>query len=160
WWFGGSDSGDLVSAAAEPGVPHPTGYPLFIVLGHLATLIPGAEPAARVNALNALLAALAVGAVAATIAALAPPASKSPGSPGMSPTPPPPEDAVERELAGRRPAGEAPVVNSHGDVITPVAAAVAALATGTSSLFWSQAIIGEVYALHAALVALCLWLWA
>jgi hypothetical protein len=71
WWFGGADSGDLVSAAATLGIPHPTGYPLFVVLGYAATRVPLGEVAARVNAMNALLAALGAGAVVLTVADLA-----------------------------------------------------------------------------------------
>jgi hypothetical protein len=37
---------------------------------------------------------------------------------------------------------------------------LAAAGLATSSLYWSQAIIGEVYALHAALTALTLWAWS
>ena len=59
----GSDSGDLVTAAINLGVPHPTGYPLYTMLAHLFTLLPGAEPARQVNLLSALAAAVATGIV-------------------------------------------------------------------------------------------------
>lgn len=57
---GGGDSGELVRAAWTLGVPHPTGYPLWVILAHLATLIPAGEPAHRVALLSALAAAGAV----------------------------------------------------------------------------------------------------
>ena len=63
WRNNGADSGDLVSAAINLGVPHPTGYPLYTMIAHLFTMLPGAEPARSVNLLSALAAALAVGAV-------------------------------------------------------------------------------------------------
>lgn len=56
----GPDSGDLVTAAINLGIPHPTGYPLYTMLAHLATLLPG-EPAGNVSRLSGLFAALAVG---------------------------------------------------------------------------------------------------
>jgi hypothetical protein len=59
----GADSGDLVTAAINLGVPHPTGYPLYTMLAHLFTLLPGPEPAWNVNLLSTLAAALAVGIV-------------------------------------------------------------------------------------------------
>src|SRR5262245_31875520 len=55
WWFGGSDSGELISAADSLGIAHPTGYPLFVLLGYLATRVPVGEVAGRVNAMNAIL---------------------------------------------------------------------------------------------------------
>ena len=56
----GPDSGDLVTAAINLGIPHPTGYPLYTMLAHLVTLLPG-EPAGNVSRFSGLCAALAVG---------------------------------------------------------------------------------------------------
>ncbi len=53
------DSGEVVSAAYSLGVPHPPGYPLFIILGKLFTYIPAGTIAFRVNMLAAALGALA-----------------------------------------------------------------------------------------------------
>ncbi|HWQ11254.1 MAG TPA: DUF2723 domain-containing protein [Roseiflexaceae bacterium] len=56
------DSAEFQLAAALPGVPHPTTYPLYTVLGFLATrLVPLGEAGWRVTLLSALCAALAVG---------------------------------------------------------------------------------------------------
>lgn len=123
WWFGGSDSGDLASAADLLGIPHPTGYPLFVILGHLSSRIPAGEVAGRINVMNGTLAALGAGLAGATVLLLSP----------------------DRE---RRSA------------VRLGATICAMLALATSGLYWSQAIIGEVYALHAALTALVLWIWA
>ncbi len=57
---GGGDSGELVRAAWTLGVPHPTGYPLWVLLAHVATLAPVGEPAHRVALLSTLAAAAAV----------------------------------------------------------------------------------------------------
>jgi len=65
WRFAGSDSGELASAAYTWGVAHPTGYPLWTLLGFLITRIPVADPAARTSFLSALC-----GAAAAALAAL------------------------------------------------------------------------------------------
>jgi hypothetical protein len=57
------DSAELVTGAVTLGVCHPTGYPLYVLLGKLATLVVFfASPVIVVNALSAacLLAALTV----------------------------------------------------------------------------------------------------
>jgi len=56
------DAGDLIVAAHQLGVPHPTGYPLYTLLGHLwLRMIPIGEPAWRMNLFSAVCAALTVG---------------------------------------------------------------------------------------------------
>jgi hypothetical protein len=119
-----ADGGEFQFVPWLPGIAHPTGYPLYILLGWLWThLLPFGEVAWRMNLLSAVLAAAAVGvtyAVARQIVDLTFP---------------------ETPLAGR--------------VLSAVLAAATFAVTHT---FWSQAIIAEVYALHALFVALILWL--
>lgn len=58
------DDGDFLTAMATFGVPHPTGYPLFTLIGRLflSALSPlVAEPAVRINLMTALFGAAAVG---------------------------------------------------------------------------------------------------
>src|SRR6476620_7305625 len=43
------DYAEFQMAAAVLGVPHPTGYPLYIMLGKLFTLLPFGDVAFRVN---------------------------------------------------------------------------------------------------------------
>lgn len=50
----GGDSGDLVTAAYELGVPHPPGYPLYTFLSWLATRLPLFTPAWRVGLMSSL----------------------------------------------------------------------------------------------------------
>src|SRR5215510_1201307 len=52
------DSGELIVAAKSLGVAHPPGFPLYVVLAHLATLIPIGSIAFRVNLASAVFAAL------------------------------------------------------------------------------------------------------
>ena len=56
YWF---DSGTYVTAAFEMGVAHPTGFPGYLLAGHLAALLPFGTPAFRVNFLSALSGAFA-----------------------------------------------------------------------------------------------------
>jgi hypothetical protein len=60
------DSGEFQFAAPLLGVPHPTGYPLYILLGKLATLLPVGDIAHRVT----LVASLAGAATVALLALL------------------------------------------------------------------------------------------
>ncbi len=100
------------------GISHPSGYPLYTLLGKLFTsLLPFRDPAGRVNLLSSLTAGLAVGLLY----------------------------LAARRLAGNR-----------------WAALVPALAFAISPVWWAQATIAEVYALHGMLVALfinCLLRW-
>jgi tetratricopeptide (TPR) repeat protein len=56
------DSGELVTAASVLGIPHPSGYPLYVLLGKLWTvLVPIGSIAYRMSLLSAACAAGAVG---------------------------------------------------------------------------------------------------
>ena len=58
----GGDSGEFQFAAWLGGIAHPTGYPLYLLLGYLwSHLLRIGDPAWRMNAFSALWAALAVG---------------------------------------------------------------------------------------------------
>ncbi|HWE64360.1 MAG TPA: DUF2723 domain-containing protein, partial [Chloroflexota bacterium] len=57
--FGTGDSGELASTAYTLGIAHPTGYPLYTLLGYAVTHL-GAEPARGLNIFSALMGALAV----------------------------------------------------------------------------------------------------
>src|SRR5215211_5880502 len=55
------DSPELTAAAFQAGVPHPTGYPLYMLLGHaFLKLFPCGSVAYRMNFLSALAAAGAI----------------------------------------------------------------------------------------------------
>jgi hypothetical protein len=120
WEHDGVDTGDLVTAAYTLGVAHPPGYPLFLLLAKLFTLLPFGEVAYRVNLMSALFAAAAAATVYCTALLIQP---------------------------GKTDEGSRLVV-----------AAASALALGLSRTFWSQAIIAEVYALNAFLIAAILLL--
>ena len=53
------DSGELIVVARFLGVAHPPGFPLWVLLAHLASLMPWGNVATRVNFSSALFAALA-----------------------------------------------------------------------------------------------------
>jgi tetratricopeptide (TPR) repeat protein len=52
------DSGELIASAYTMGIAHPTGYPLYIIIGRLFTVIPIASVAERLAFLSAVCGAL------------------------------------------------------------------------------------------------------
>ncbi|MCJ7722736.1 MAG: DUF2723 domain-containing protein, partial [Anaerolineales bacterium] len=59
WANDGVDGGDLITAAATGGVPHPTGYPAYLLIARLFQMIPLGSLAYRTNLLSALATVLA-----------------------------------------------------------------------------------------------------
>jgi len=57
----GGDGGDFLSAMLTHGIPHPTGYPTYMILGQLFLRIPISSPYFRVALLSALASACAAG---------------------------------------------------------------------------------------------------
>jgi hypothetical protein len=70
WQHYGSDGGELITAAATLGIPHPPGYPTYVLLGKLLSLLPVGTVAWRFNLFSAVCMALATAVLAATIAGL------------------------------------------------------------------------------------------
>jgi tetratricopeptide (TPR) repeat protein len=65
------DSGELVTAAVTMGVPHPTGFPLYLLSGKLFTLVlPFGDLAFRLNVFSAIFGALTAAAVYFLVRAL------------------------------------------------------------------------------------------
>src|SRR2546427_6946222 len=79
WVNLGEDSGDLLAASVTLGIPHPTGYPLFVLLGRVATLLPLGSLAFRINLIAALAAAASVYFVVRLACALAPEGARGAG---------------------------------------------------------------------------------
>jgi len=131
------DSGELITAAAQFGVPHPPGYPLWTMSGWTLTqLLPVGSYAWRINLLSALfgaaasgvLALLAVGSGRWLLASV----------------------FAELETGWR-------------DRLTFFGGMTAGLALAFSESMWSQAVIAEVYTLNALFlvsVLYCLFRWS
>jgi hypothetical protein len=118
------DSGELATVATTLGIAHPTGYPLFSMLGWIAAHIPaGREEIVRLNFLAAVLTASAVFFLflaAYKIVVL-----------------------VGRRMDGSRKRDELLLLSAS-------ASGLAILAF--SETFWSQAVSVEVYSLHLLFV--------
>jgi hypothetical protein len=64
WWTAAPgmtliDSGELALSAWDPGVAHPPGFPLYVLVGFLFAHLPFAEPARNLNIFSALCGAAA-----------------------------------------------------------------------------------------------------
>ena len=119
WANRGADGADLIAATITGGVPHPSGYPTYMVLARLFQLIPIGSLAFRTNLMSAVIAILTALLIS---------------------------DLARRSVAVKD--GQAWLPDGMGFIT--------GLAFGLSPLFWSQAVITEVYTLHAFFIALIL----
>ncbi len=113
WAHWGSDGGDLAVAIAKSRLPHPPGFPSYLLLGEVFTRIPWGETAWKLNLMSAAMAAGTAGLCAWA------------------------------------------VWKGTGSLQSSI---IASLSLGLSPLFWSQAIITEVYAPAAFFSAALLFL--
>lgn len=75
------DSGEMVAAAATLGVPHPTGYPLLMIVGKAWTALWPGDPVDGLNVLNALFLAAASGMLVPLFDRFLHPDGRTPGFP-------------------------------------------------------------------------------
>lgn len=54
------DSGELAAVASKLGVAHPTGYPLFTILGRIFTFLPAGDEVYRLNIMSAVMSSAAL----------------------------------------------------------------------------------------------------
>ena len=141
WVNQGEDSGDLLAAAATLGIPHPTGYPLFVLLGRLASFLPLGAIAFRINLVAALAGAAGVYFLARFVLELTRDRQSIVASPGVAAAPA--ADAAYRS----------PLANTIPTFAAVLAALLYAFAHGP----WSQSAVAEVYTLNIALFGAVLW---
>jgi len=134
------DSGELIVTAKNMGVAHPPGVPLYLLLAHLATLVPLGNVAQRVNFFSALCAAAAVALMyLVTLEAI-------------------------RALRGQIPKlSGAKKKNRPQQAVLPeqflwVPGLVAAALMAFSRTLWAYATVTEVYTLNTLLILLVFWL--
>lgn len=144
------DSGELIIAARFLGVAHPPGFPLYILLAHLATLVPFGNVALRVNFASALFAAASAAMLTLVVAELMMTASSL---------------AALRGRARRKSARKNRKTSSEGvsaerthdrSVYSPLLVLIPALMSGLLMAFsrtlWAYATIAEVYTLNTLLI--------
>src|SRR5262249_58666644 len=137
-----TDSGELILAAYGLGVAHPPGVPLWIMLTHIASLVPVGNVAVRINFSSAVFAALTCAMLTLVVAELLITAS-SLAAPRR------------RNKATRQ---ESNIENSNARLLIFAPAVGAGLLMAFSRTLWAYATITEVYALNALLILLIFFL--
>jgi hypothetical protein len=137
-----TDSGELIVAAYGLGVAHPPGTPLWVMLAHLASLVPVGSVAVRINLSSAVFAALACAMLTLVVAELLVTAS-----------------CFAAPRRRNKAAHQGNIESSNIDRLLIFAPAVGAgLLMAFSRTLWSYATIAEVYTLNAFLVLLVFFL--
>jgi hypothetical protein len=148
-----TDSGELIVVAHGLGVAHPPGFPLWVVLAHLASLVPFGNVAVRINFVSALFAALASAMLTLVVAELLIAASYLAASKRRK------KGAQRRKKAAPYATGPAKEKDSATGrllVLTPVIGAGLLMAFSRTLL--SYATIAEVYTLNTLLVLVIFFL--
>jgi tetratricopeptide (TPR) repeat protein len=145
------DSGELIVAAKSLGVAHPPGFPLYVLLAHLATSIPLGNVAARVNFASALFASLAI----AVLFMLAIEAFQAKDAPYTVRKQKAVRAKKKENLATRH---EADIPSLKSGIYELLPAAICALLFAFSRTLWSFATVAEVYTLNTLLIVLVFYL--
>lgn len=160
------DAGEFITAIATLGIAHPSGYPLYVVLGKLFTLlVPLGDIAWRVNLFSAFCASLTAALFSLLLVDIlsflfprqwteARDSRDEKCLGGFAGMVPPEAESKSESQAVIPTPGES---TASFRAATPSACLIAtslSLAFAFSSVFWSQAVIAEVYALNALLVVI------
>ncbi|MFI5396800.1 MAG: protein O-mannosyl-transferase family [Candidatus Binatia bacterium] len=152
------DSGELITAAATSGVAHPPGFPLYVMLAHVATLVPLGTVAQRVNFASALFAALAIAVIMCVtwevLQAWGHQARAEPGSTRQTKTK---RSTKQSARTGNARPEEWLQPTLPQSVHTLLPALVSAGLLAGSRTLWSYATVAEVYSLNTFLT-LCVFL--
>jgi hypothetical protein len=139
WAHHGADGGDLVTAAARGSIPHPPGFPTYLLLGSFFVRLPWRNPAWRLNLMSAVLATTAGGLTALAVRLLLRSGTHN-----------------QRPVIGEQRGSRRAICNPQSAISVLQSAIYAGLSLGLAPLFWSQALIAEVYAPAAFFAALAL----
>ena len=140
------DSGELIVAARWLGVAHPPGFPLYVLMAHLATLFPFGNVAQRVNFASAVFAAAAAGLVVLLVAEamITPPAE--PRKRSVAKTAGRKRRRAPKTVAQEDPRRRTSVIVS---ICPPI---LAGLTLAFSRTLWAYGTITEVYTLNTLLI--------
>lgn len=136
-----TDSGELILAAQGLGIAHPPGFPLWVMLAHLASLMPFGNVAMRINFSSAVFAALACAMLTLVVAELMIAAAYLPAW----------------KKRGAQQTKKAANLGTD-DLLVCAPAVLAGLLLGFSRTLWSYATIAEVYTLNTLLILIVFFL--
>jgi hypothetical protein len=145
------DSGELIVAARFLGVAHPPGFPLYLILAHLFSLIPIGSIAFRINLASAFFAALASGMLTLVVAELIATASHFAEAKGRL-------SKRKNKVSRSRVREDCEDKSTAGWMINIVPAIGSGLLIASSRTLWSYATIAEVYTLNTLLALTILFL--
>ncbi|MCL4300920.1 MAG: DUF2723 domain-containing protein [Anaerolineae bacterium] len=134
------DSLEFQLVTYQLGIAHPTGYPLYTLLGKLFTFIPAGDVAYRVNLMSAFFGAATVALLYLVVVRLSAGRMEEWKKGGVEEIPP-------SSLPACRPS-----------LFTHLGGIVGAVLFAVSPVFWQQATIAEVYTLNAFFVGILLLL--
>ena len=142
------DSGELATVQATLGIAHPTGYPLFTILGHLFSLIPlGFSKIYQLNLLAAIWCSLGAGVFVYTVKLVLDNISSFKSKKDL------PQKKNKKNVKGKKvPAASANI--SLPENIKYLSAVFAGLILVFSQTYWFQSTSVEVYSLHIFLINL------
>ncbi|MEN3368986.1 MAG: hypothetical protein V7609_1129 [Verrucomicrobiota bacterium] len=148
------DSGELIVAARNLGVAHPPGFPLYLILAHLASLVPLGNIAVRIHFASAVFAALASAMLTLVMAELlittqSVAAAEDRGRNNSL-------RSARKARATTAPASLNDMASSKLIVLIPALAS--GLVMAFSRTLWSYATIAEVYTLNTLLVLIIFFL--
>ena len=146
------DSGELILAAQTLGVAHPPGFPLYVLLAHLATLLPLGNVAVRVHLASALFAALASAAMTLLVIEVA--LIDTPSRRVSQRVHQHPQTSKNTTQRAEQEKTDSPVISSS--IVVP--AVMAGLLFAFSRTLWAYATIAEVYTLNTLLIVVIFWL--
>lgn len=141
------DSGELIVVARSLGVAHPPGFPLWVMLAHLASLVPFGNIASRINFSSALFGALASAVLTLVVIELLGALSHLEISKKRRKKSP----HAERSGAG---GGERTDDLGRDRLLILAPALGAGLFLAFSRTLWSYATVAEVYALNTLLIVI------
>jgi hypothetical protein len=137
------DSGELIVVARFLGVAHPPGFPLYLMLAHLVSLLPFGSIAFRMNAASAIFAALACGVLTLVAAELIAGSSF----------------ASKPRSEQRKNASKSKIFGKDTFAWLTLGSAISSgLLLAFSRTLWSYATIAEVYTLNTLLILTILFL--
>jgi len=140
------DSGELIVAAHSLGVAHPPGFPLYVMLAHLASVVPIGNVAVRVNFASAIFAALAGAMLTLVVAEALLTSSQFAGLQRV-------RKKLTRKSKKQSPEAISRTLSDDTNPWLVLAPAVGAgLLFAFSRTLWSYATIAEVYTLNSLLI--------
>jgi Protein of unknown function (DUF2723) len=147
------DSGELIVAARFLGVAHPPGFPLYILLAYLASIVPIGRVAVRVNFASALFAAVAAAVLSLVLEEIL--ITPSDSAPWKDQSKKQPSQKRKKISPGK---SHASIEARNGTAFLVVPAVASGLLLAFSRTLWSYATIAEVYTLNTLLILIIFFL--